>query len=403
MSTHVKLLYINYNKGIFGMHSAIADRLFFQLDKLEAGVLTLVTPDGQTRTFHGKKNGEKAKLELKDWRVVANLIRKGDIGLAEDYSKGNWDTDNLAGLISLGLANRNTFHNYLIGSKVKRFMIALGYLLNSNTLKGSKRNIHAHYDLGNDFYKLWLDETMTYSSGIYKSENDTLKQAQQNKYQRIIDQLNSDSGRLLEIGCGWGGFAAQALSQGDYDIKGITLSEEQHAYANERLNGAAEIVLEDYRHQETKYDHIVSIEMFEAVGERYWKTYFQKIKQLLNGNGRAVIQTITMNEGDFPRYRKSADFIRSFIFPGGMLPSPTRFQFEAEKQGLRVENSFFFGQDYARTLEEWLNIFDAQKENVQALGFDERFIRLWRFYLAGCIGGFKTERTNVMQVELVHA
>lgn len=385
------------------MNSYISDKLFYHLDQLEAGMLTLVTPDGQTRTFQGEKDGEHARLELKDWRVVANLIRKGDIGLAEDYSQGNWDTDNLAGLICLGLANRNAFHNYLIGSKFKRFMIAMGYLLNSNTLKGSKKNIHAHYDLGNDFYKLWLDRSMTYSSALYNSADDTLEQAQKNKYQRIIDRLDGDSGRLLEIGCGWGGFAAQSLTQKDFDIKGITLSEEQHDYANDRLKGEAQIVLEDYRHQTGKFDHIVSIEMFEAVGERYWKSYFQKIKELLSDNGKAIIQTITMNEKDFPRYRKGADFIRSFIFPGGMLPSPSKFYEEAQKQGLRVENTHFFGQDYARTLGEWLDVFDAKAEEVKALGFDERFIRLWRFYLAGCIGGFKTERTDVMQVELVHA
>lgn len=389
--------------GVKMVNTLIADKLFYSLDRLDTGVLTLVTPDGRTRVFQGKKDGEQARVELRDWRVVANMIRKGDVGLAEDYRAGRWDTDNLTALINIGLRNRNALDGFVTGGRMGRFMAALGYMLKINTIRGSKKNIHAHYDLGNDFYKLWLDRSMTYSSALYRDGQENLEEAQKNKYQRIIDQLDSDSGRLLEIGCGWGGFAAQALTRKDYDIKGITLSEEQHDYAKARLQDQAQIALEDYRHQTGKFDQIVSIEMFEAVGERYWKTYFAKIKELLAANGRAVIQTITMNEQDFPRYRRGADFIRSYIFPGGMLPSPSRFYEEAQKQGLRVENPYFFGADYARTLQSWLDNFDAQRDTVRAMGFDDGFIRLWRFYLAGCIGGFNTGRTDVMQVELTHA
>ncbi len=278
----------------------------------------------------------------------------------------------------------------------------LSYLFRINTLKGSKKNIHAHYDLGNAFYKLWLDPSMTYSSAIFDDSTKNLEQAQHRKYDRIIDELDAGSGSLIEVGCGWGGFAERAQQRGDFDIKGITLSEEQHAFAQQRLGNSADIVLEDYRHQQGKFQHIVSIEMFEAVGERYWQTYFAKLKSMLQQKGKAVVQTITINEADFPRYRRGGDFIRSFIFPGGMLPTPTRFKQEAAKAGLKVDNEFFFGYDYAKTLGVWLNNFDAEINKVKALGFDESFIRLWRFYLAACISGFNTDRTNVMQVTLSH-
>ena len=206
----------------------------------------------------------------------------------------------------------------------------------------------------------------------------------------------------MEIGCGWGGFAERALAAGDFDLTGVTLSEQQHEFATQRLGNKADIRLEDYRHQNGKFDHIVSIEMFEAVGERYWATYFEKVKNMLSQNGKAMIQTITMNEKDFPRYRQGGDFIRSYIFPGGMLPSPSRFKEEAAKAGLRIADQYHFGLDYARTLQIWLDQFDAKIPEIKALGYDDGFIRLWRFYLAACAAGFRTGRTDVMQVELQH-
>ena len=380
-----------------------SDQLFKRLDTIESGILRLTTPDGKTRVFEGKQEGEQANIELHDWRVVTNMMRKGDIGFAEDYRAGNWETDDLVALTTLGLINRQALDRMVTGSKLSRTLSMLSYLLKLNSVKGSKKNIHAHYDLGNDFYKLWLDPSMTYSAGIYKHKNEPLEQAQYNKYDRIIDCLDTKSGSLLEVGCGWGGFAERAQEHGDFDIKGVTLSEEQHDYARERLGSKADIVLEDYRHQNNKFDNIVSIEMFEAVGERYWQTYFGKVGSLLNQNGKAVIQTITMNDQDFQRYRKGGDFIRSYIFPGGMLPSPSRFREEVSKSGLKSNNEFYFGQDYARTLEEWLKAFDSKRNEVKALGFDDGFIRLWRFYLAACIAGFRTGRTDVMQVEVSHA
>lgn len=380
-----------------------SDQLFKKLDNLESGRLRLVTPDGQTRVFQGRQAGEEASLELYDWRVIPNMIRNGDIAFAEDYRNGKWDTDNLAALTTLGLANKQALDQLVLGNKFSRTLSMLSYLLRLNTLSGSKKNIHAHYDLGNDFYRLWLDPSMTYSSALFKNEEERLERAQLNKYDRLLECLDSPSGNILEIGCGWGGFAERAVEKGDYGVKGITLSEEQYHYADARLNGRADIVIEDYRHQKGSFDHIVSIEMFEAVGERYWSTYFKQIASLLKKNGKAVIQTITMNEGDFPRYRKGGDFIRSFIFPGGMLPSPSRFDEEAAKAGLKADEHFFFGQDYARTLTHWLESFDNKRDEIKALGFDDGFIRLWRFYLSACIAGFKTGRTDVMQVELRHA
>lgn len=378
-----------------------SNQLFHALDNLESGELKVTTPDGQVRTFAGKNPGEKASIELRDWRVVSNMMQKGDIGFAEDYRAGLWESNDLTALTSLGLNNRAAMDRMVSGNQIFRAISNFSYLMRLNTLKGSKKNIGAHYDLGNDFYKLWLDPTMTYSSAIFE-KGDTLVQAQNRKYDRIIDRLNKGQGRILEIGCGWGGFAERAAQKGHSEVKGITLSKEQHDYAQARLNNNAEIALQDYRHQSGKFDNIVSIEMFEAVGERYWPTYFTKLKELLNENGGAIIQTITMNEHDFPRYRKGGDFIRSFIFPGGMLPSPSRFKKEAAKVGLHVTDSHKFGLDYARTLEIWLDNFDRKIEQVKALGYDERFIRLWRFYLAACASGFKTGRTDVMQMELRH-
>ncbi len=378
------------------------DRFLKSLDNLECGALELVTPDGHTRVFQGRTPGIRARLETRDWRVFGNLATRGDVGFAEDYRAGLWDTCNLQNLIALGLQNDRVIGRYVFGSRLHQSLSRLTYLLRLNTLGGSRRNIHVHYDLGNDFYSLWLDPTMTYSAALYKDDRDSLEQAQINKYDRIIDHIGNSS-RVLEIGCGWGGFAVRAGQRGDFTVKGITLSEEQHAFAAHRLDGDAHIALEDYRHQQGQYNAIVSIEMFEAVGERYWPVYFNKIRSLLQRDGKAMIQTITIDDSRFDRYRRGGDIIRSYIFPGGMLPSPERFRKEAEKAGLRVTDEFHFGQDYARTLETWLSNFDARRGDVTALGFDDSFIRLWRFYLASCIAGFRTGRTSVMQAEVQHA
>ncbi len=385
--------------------AAISNKFFKALDCLEYGRLNLVTPEGRQMVFEGRNPGVNADINLTDWRVVSNLAAQGDVAFADDYRSGLWDTSNLTNLLLLGLQNDSRLNDFLFGGKLSHIMARLVYMMRLNTLKGSRRNIHAHYDLGNDFYALWLDSGMTYSSALYHSESDTLEQAQNNKYDRILDRLDPSgrgNGSLLEIGSGWGGFAERAMGRGDYDIRGLTLSTEQLDFARQRLGNRADFALQDYRLEKGKFDHIVSIEMFEAVGERFWPAYFKQIAQTLNTKGRAVIQTITIGEQYFDRYRRSGDMIRSFIFPGGMLPTPTRFYAEAQKAGLRVQDTFFFGHDYAHTLESWLHRFDDQTHAVKALGFDDRFIRLWRFYLAACIAGFRSGRTDVMQVELAH-
>lgn len=380
-----------------------ANQVFRRFDNIYAGRLILNTPDGKTRTFEGRSQGPTVNLSIYEWNVLVNVLRRGNIGLAEDYRAGKWDTDDLSGLVQFGLANQSALKSVVIGAPLFRKLSSLKYFLRMNTLSGSKKNIHAHYDLGNDFYSLWLDPSMTYSAALYKSPDDSLEKAQLNKYDRIVERLEAPSGSILEIGCGWGGFAERALETGDYAIKGITLSEEQKHYAQRRLGSSAHIALEDYRTQDGQFDRIVSIEMFEAVGEKFWPLYFGKLNSLLKKNGKAVVQTITIKEQDFRKYRHGADFIRTYIFPGGMLPSPLAFKTSAEKANFKVSNEFFFGQHYAKTLYAWLENFDSRKEEIKSLGYDEGFIRLWRLYLAACSASFQAGQIDVMQTELVHA
>lgn len=380
----------------------VANKLFDALRHTNHGSLNLTTPDGKQHHFEGKLPGECATLMLHDWRAIRLLAQKGDSGFAAAYRDGWWDSDDLTALFKFGLNNQSALRRYIYGGAFGQMCSRLAYLFTRNSLRGSKENIHAHYDLGNQFYSLWLDPTMTYSSALYKSPDEDLVSAQHNKYDRILERLGS-SGRLLEIGCGWGGFAERALQSGDFALKGLTISQEQHAYAAQRLGGAAQIALEDYRIQQGKYDNIVSIEMFEAVGEKYWPVYFSRLKGLLAQRGKALIQTIVIGNDYFEHYRRSGDAFRSYIFPGGMLPSPQRFHEEAAKAGLRLTDRHAFGHDYARTLECWRTNFEAKLHEVRQLGFDEPFIRMWRFYLTSCIAAFSVGRTDVMQLELQHA
>lgn len=384
------------------LEKPITDRFLNTLSHIEYGDIVVTTPDGHSHAYKGRHAGVSADITLHDWRAITSLAAKGDIGLAAAYRDGQWSSKSLTNLFQLGLQNEAVLKQYIYGGVFAQIASKIAYLFTQNSLKGSKRNIHAHYDLGNDFYQLWLDKTMTYSSALFGGDGEDLVAAQHRKYDRIIERL-ANSGNVLEIGCGWGGFAERALHSKDYAIKALTISREQHAYAQERLGNKANIVLEDYRVQAGKFDSIVSIEMFEAVGEKYWPIYFEKIKSLLANKGRAVVQTITMGEQYFDAYRKGGDAIRTFIFPGGMLPSASRFKEESQKAGLQVTDQFAFGQDYARTLEYWLQQFEGRLTEVRALGFDEKFIRMWRFYLTSCIASFRTGRTNVMQIELQHA
>ena len=386
-------------------YKAFAEKILKALNKAQKGCLQLTTPDGQTRSFGGNLHGSYANMTINDWRTFTAFAAKGDTGLAEAYRDGWWESDDICAVFLFGLENEEYLKSVLHGGGFANLTMSVFNALRQNTLRGSRKNIQAHYDLGNDFYSLWLDPTMTYSSALYLNDNEDLTKAQNNKYDRLIDRFDRFSGDLLEVGCGWGGFAQRTADRRDcdYRLKGITLSHEQHDYAKVRLGDRANIVLEDYRHQTGKYDNIVSIEMFEAVGEKFWPTYFDKLKSLLGQNGQAMIQTITINDEHFDRYRNGGDMIRNYIFPGGMLPSPEKFKQSAQQSDMRVVDEFSFGQDYAKTMLEWLKRFDANKSEISALGYDEKFIRLWRFYLAVCYAAFKVGRINVMHMELRHA
>jgi cyclopropane-fatty-acyl-phospholipid synthase len=382
----------------------LTNSLLRAMDGISHGEVTLQLPDGRSYSFSGAAAGASAHIIIHRWDAISKLAQKGDIGFAESYRDGEWDAQDVSTLLLFALQNEQALQPYIHGSAFIRALSRLAYYFTRNNLQGSRRNIRAHYDLGNEFYKLWLDPSMTYSSALYAIGEEELQVAQNNKYDRILNRLNTKSGRMLEVGCGWGGFAERAHQHGDFELKGITLSTQQYDYAKKRLaKTQSTISLEDYRHQTGHYDQIVSIEMFEAVGEQYWPVYFSKIKSLLAARGNAMIQTITIGEEHFERYRNSGDVIRTHIFPGGMLPSPERFVQEANKAGLKVTDSYAFGQDYATTLKNWLNNFDAKKEQIRSLGYDEKFIRLWRFYLASCYASFTIGRTDVMQMELAHA
>lgn len=381
----------------------ITSKFLKQLRNLEFGSLQVVTPDDHQYSFEGPKPGICADIKIHDWRAISNLAVRGDIGFAEAYRSGFWDSSNLESLFTLAMDNEHVLSKYMAGNPLFQTLSRLSYLFTTNTLNGSKKNIHAHYDIGNSFYKLWLDPSMTYSSALFDSNHESLEEAQYNKYDRILSKMENSSGSLLEIGCGWGGFAMRAQKTGHSQYNGITLSEEQFLFAQAQLQNPSSIALKDYRHLKGSYDYIVSIEMFEAVGEKFWPTYFNKLGNLLNRGGKAIMQTITIEDNRFENYRRGGDFIRSYIFPGGMLPSISRFKNEAKKSGMKTGEFFSFGNHYARTIESWLMNFESSIPSVKKLGFDDEFIRLWRFYLAACAAGFRNGRTNVVQVELQHA
>jgi cyclopropane-fatty-acyl-phospholipid synthase len=365
------------------------------------GTLTVITPEGVERTFSGPNSGPHGIIHIKDWRTINAALAEGDIGLGNAYMAGWWESPDLENLLTVLMLNMDGLGRLAWGSFLHRIRsVVLEWVFRRNSVRGSQRNIMAHYDVGNDFYSRWLDPTMTYSSAIFGQTGSDLESAQKAKYARILERIGGARGSVLEIGCGWGGFTEAAVQQG-HDVTALTISPRQHAYATERVGKAADIKLQDYRKQAGTFSSIVSIEMFEAVGERYWPTYFQTVRERLTSNGVAVVQTISISEQLFPSYRTSSDYIRHHIFPGGMLPSVSRFKQEAERAGLGVQDVFSFGQCYARTCREWLQRFDAALPEIRALGYEEGFLRGWRLYLAMCAGAFALGRTDVHQFELV--
>jgi cyclopropane-fatty-acyl-phospholipid synthase len=383
--------------------SIVESRWLEAMARIEFGQLTFVDPKGEVRVVTGPKPGPAARFEIKDWDVISSAVARGDIGLGEDYIAGAWESDDIEALFSLFLLNIDHLEGFAHGNWWNRLgFVLMNTVVRRNSESGSRRNIEAHYDVGNAFYSLWLDETMTYSSALFERPDATLTDAQRTKYGRILEKIKTPRANVLEVGCGWGGFAEAAIDA-DHNVTGLTISPAQHAFASERLKGRADIRLEDYRKSKGRFDAVVSIEMFEAVGEPYWPRYFATLAERLKRGGRAMLQTITIRDELFSGYRTRSDFIRQYVFPGGMLPSLGRMKDEAERAGFRVIDVFSFGQDYARTLREWSKRQRAAEEEIRALGHGDPFLRNWQFYLGICASAFAVGRTNVVQVELAHA
>ncbi|GAB2590878.1 SAM-dependent methyltransferase [Nitrincola alkalisediminis] len=372
------------------------------LPHLDFGTLLFTLPSGQTLTFGHQHEGEpRAEIRLHSLKPLRRFLQGGQLGVAESYMAGEWDSPDLVALVQWALGNEAKMPELNNGKAWIRALNRLIHLKRSNTKKGSRKNIAYHYDLGNDFYQLWLDESMTYSAALFAHENQSLHQAQLNKYRRIAEMLDLKPGQqLLEIGCGWGGFAEFAAHEFGVKVHGVTLSQEQLAFARARIESAkldhlCSFSLTDYRDVEAQYDHIVSIEMFEAVGEEHWDTYFTQLKNCLRPGGKAILQIISIDETRFEEYRRNPDFIQRYIFPGGMLPSPERLTLAAAQQGFDITDQLLFGLDYATTLARWRHRFIEQWPRIQAQGFDERFRRMWLFYLAYCEGGFRYKTIDV--------
>ena len=392
---------------------APARAVFRLLKKLRVGSLDVQLPDGSQAHFAGTEqpDGLRGALRLHDWSVCSAVVKSGDIGFAETYIAGSWTSPDLVALLKLFIANRDAMQAIVYGTWWGSLAYRIRHLLNRNSRQGSRKNIHAHYDIGNPFYRLWLDETMNYSSALFEGDfTKPTAEAQAAKVRRAVRECQIEPGqRLLEIGCGWGALAETAAAEFGAQVTGVTLSSEQLEFARERLQRAGlsaqtDLRLQDYRDiDDAPYDAIASIEMFEAVGRAYWDSFFTTLRDRLKPGGRACIQTITIRDDLFDRYLKSTDFIQQYIFPGGLLPSPSAFRAEAAKAGLEVVNECAFGPDYAETLRRWRAQFLARDRQVRQLGFDQRFMHIWEFYLAYCEAAFDTGNTNVMQFTLRRA
>ena len=377
------------------------------LEKIVVGELHLTLPNKEVRHYRGQQAGIRADLQIYDLRALDAITKSADIGFAESYREGWLDSSDLLALLQLALANEAMLTAAFQGKWYGKLFYRLKHWQNRNTKRGSAKNIHAHYDLGNDFYQLWLDPSMTYSSAWFEHPDMSLEDAQITKYARLFDWLEVKAGdRVLEIGCGWGGFAEYAAKRGVH-VTGVSLSKEQLSYARARLTRQglghlADLRYQDYRDIRTEqpFDAIVSIEMIEAVGESYWPSYFAQLSALVKRGGKIGLQAITIDESRFEHYRHSTDFIQQYIFPGGMLASPTRLKHEVETVGLTWERADDFGFDYAQTLKLWREKFEQTLPQIRPLGFDEGFIRIWRFYYIYCEAGFLSRRTSVYQLFL---
>jgi len=374
------------------------------------GRLTVLLPNGQRHELEGKQPGKAATLDIRDYRFARRVLASGDIGFAEGYMAGEWETPQLATLLEAMAQNYDHIRRVVDGNPVMQLVNWLSHKRRRNSRAGSKKNIHAHYDLGNAFYASWLDPSMTYSSARFAGSGMALETAQRAKYAALAQLMDLQAGQtVLEIGCGWGGFAEFAAREVGAKVVGITISQEQHDFARRRLFNAglsekADIQLIDYRDVAGRFDRVASIEMFEAVGQEYWPAYFDKVHDVLVPGGKAGLQIITIDDPLFEAYNRRPDFIQKYVFPGGMLPSEPRLRPVVEQAGLAWQAVERFGQDYADTLRAWDERFQAAWGDIRRMGaFDERFRRLWRFYLAYCEAGFRSARTDVIQLALTRA
>ena len=385
-------------------------RLAFQFAaRVRRGTLDAVMPDARTFRFGGHEPGPAAVVIVRDLGFASRMIRGGDLGVAEGFLRGEWETPDLTQFLYLFSVNHDAIHTMLANKPMVRVLQLFRHWLNRNTRTQARRNIHAHYDLGNRFYAAWLDETMTYSSALFDRGSNDLAAAQTRKYEALAEKLQLAPGlRVLEIGCGWGGFAEYLARRHAVSVVGLTISQEQYEFGRQRIAVAGladrvEIRLQDYRDERGVYDRIASIEMIEAVGEKYWPTYFRQIRDRLKPGGIAGIQAITIQDRFYAGYRREMDFIRRYIFPGGMLPSPETLKSLGEGFGLPLIAEKVFGEDYARTLSAWRDRFRAAWPTLVPMGFDERFRRLWEYYLAYCEAGFLSHNIDVRQMVFVRS
>ena len=381
-------------------------RVFDLVGKLNSGRVDFVLPDGRKFRAEGKSSGPVAEITIHNPEVFARLIREGDLGFSDAYLDGWWTTPDLQTFMDFIHADNDDMYDGFSGIAIVRAWEKARFWFQSNSKRQALKNISHHYDLGNDFYSLWLDDTMTYSSALFNTGQESLENAQTAKYASMIDQMGVKPGdHVLEIGCGWGGFAEYAAKERGLKVTGLTISKEQLLYAKERmknkgLEDKVDLKLQDYRDETGVYDGVASIEMFEAVGEKYWPIYFETIKHCLKPGRQATLQIITVHDARWDVYKKSVDFIQKYIFPGGMLPSPTVLRQEVTKAGLRVQHSIEFGKSYSQTLRRWFDVFNDQWDTINDMGFDDRFRRMWNFYLTSCAATFESGNCDVTQITL---
>lgn len=372
--------------------------------RLQKGRLDFVLPDGRRFRAEGNKPGPVAELQIHNPDTFARLIREGDLGFCDAYLEGWWSTPDLQAFMDLIHEDNETVYDGYPGMALIRNYEKLRFWLQSNSKTQARKNIQYHYDLGNDFYRLWLDDTMTYSSALFRTGQESLERAQIQKYASMVDQMGAQPGdHVLEIGCGWGGFAEYAAKERGLRVTGLTISQAQHDYAVDRIAAAGlsdrvEIKLQDYRDERGTYDGIASIEMFEAVGEKYWPVYFETLRERLKPGRHATLQIITVQDARWKVYKRGVDFIQKYIFPGGMLPAPSILRGEIERAGLRIQHSIEFGQSYSQTLRRWHETFNDRWDDMAGMGFDERFRRMWNFYLTSCAAAFKGGNCDVTQI-----